>query len=122
MLLCSNVLILRDLPRFMFLVLQVPKITINDANVELLKMTNVSVTIGGKVTTLDRSKVSIVCQVTGVPSPEITWERDEVELQKGGVFYTIESVTSKDSGRYTCVAKNVGGEVKATTQLQVLGT
>ena len=106
----------------MFLALQVPKITINDANVELLKMTNVSVTIGGKITMLDRNKVSIVCQVTGVPSPEITWERDEVELQKGGVFYTIESVASKDSGRYTCVAKNVGGEVKATTQLQVLGT
>ena len=104
------------------LALQLPKITTDNANVEVLTITNVSATVGGMVTTLDGNRVSMLCEVSGVPVPEITWERDDVEVQRGGVFYTIETAAQEDSGRYTCIATNIGGEVKATSQLKVLGT
>lgn len=78
-------------------------------------------TVGGMVTTLHGNRVSMLCEVSGVPSPQITWERDGVEVQRGGKFYSRDSADKGDSGNYTCIASNVAGEVKATSQLKVLG-
>lgn len=78
-------------------------------------------TVGGTVTTLDGNKISMLCEVSGVPAPQITWDRDGVEVQTGGKFYSIDSADQGDSGNYTCIASNAAGEVKATSQLKVFG-
>ena len=87
----------------------------------MLKIENISVPIGGLVTTLVGNRVSMVCEVSGIPAPQITWERDGVELQKGGKVYTVKSARQNDNGNYTCSARNSAGEVKATSQLKILG-
>ena len=87
----------------------------------MLKIENISVPVGGLVTTLDGNGVSMVCEVSGIPVPLVTWERNGVEVQRGGRFYTIDSTSQVDNGNYSCIARNSAGEVKATSQLKILG-
>ena len=103
------------------LALQLPKIITNKEDVEVLKIEDVSVTLGGVITTLDGNRVSLLCKVSGVPVPQVTWEKDGVEVQRGGKVYSIDTADQGDSGNYTCIATNIAGEVKATSQLNVLG-
>ena len=77
--------------------------------------------VGGLVTTLDGNRVNMVCEVSGIPAPQVTWERNGVEVQRGGKFYTIDSTTQGDNGNYSCIARNSAGEVKVTSQLKILG-
>lgn len=80
-----------------------------------------SAAVGGVVTTLDGNRVSLLCEVSGVPDPQITWEREGAEVQRGGTSYTIETAVQSDSGSYSCIASNTAGETKATSQLNILG-
>lgn len=88
---------------------------------DVLKIESVSVTVGGVVTTLDGNGVSILCQVSGVPKPQIRWLKDGEVVQGEGDSYNVEAAAPDDSGNYSCVASNVAGEAKATTQVIVLG-
>lgn len=103
------------------LAIQPPVISTDEQTIEVLKIEDVSVTVGGLVTTLDGNRVNILCEVSGFPDPQITWERDGVQLQRGGKRYTIESAVQNDSGNYTCKASNIAGEANATSRLNVLG-
>ena len=87
----------------------------------MLKIEDVSITLGGVITTLDGNRVSLLCKVSGVPVPQVMWEKDGVEVQRGGKVYAIDTADQGDSGNYTCIASNIAGEVKATSQLKVLG-
>lgn len=98
-----------------------PIISTENQTLEMLKIEDLSVAVGGTITTLDGNSVTLVCEVSGVPVPQITWVKDGAEVQKGGKSYTIESAVRSDSGSYTCVATNIAGGVKATSQLNVLG-
>uniref|UniRef100_A0A3Q0SHC1 Immunoglobulin superfamily DCC subclass member 4 n=1 Tax=Amphilophus citrinellus TaxID=61819 RepID=A0A3Q0SHC1_AMPCI len=56
------------------------------------------------------------CQIEGVPTPLITWEKDEVAIPEGtfislpnGVLQILE-VTKHDEGVYRCVASNSAGK------------
>ena len=88
---------------------------------EVLKIKNISVPVGGLVTTLHGNRVSMVCEVSGIPAPQITWERDGMEVQRGGKVYTIDIARQGDNGNYSCIARNSAGEVNATSKLQILG-
>lgn len=107
--------------RFPISAIELPKIITNKDDLEVLKIENISVPVGGLVTTLDGNRVSMVCEVSGIPAPQVTWERDGVEVQRGGKLYTVDSTTQGDNGNYSCVARNNVGEVKATSQLKILG-
>lgn len=111
----------KDYYLFLFLATQVPIISTENQTLEMLKIEDLSVAVGGTITTLDGNSVTLVCEVSGVPVPQITWVKDGAEVQKGGKSYTIESAVRSDSGSYTCVATNIAGGVKATSQLNVLG-
>lgn len=106
---------------FLSLALQLPKIITSKEDVKVLKIEDVSVTLGGAITTLDGNRVSLLCKVSGVPVPQVTWEKDGDEIQRGGKTYSINTADQGDSGNYTCIASNIAGEVKATSQLKVLG-
>lgn len=100
---------------------QMPIISTENQALEMLKIENFSVPVGGAITTLDGNSITLVCEVSGVPVPQITWVKNGTEVQKGGKSYTIQSVVRSDSGSYTCVATNIAGEAKATSQLIVRG-
>lgn len=104
-----------------FSALQLPKIITNKENLEVFKIENISVPVGGVVTTLDGNRVSMVCEVSGIPAPQVTWDRDGVEVQRGGKFYIIDNTSQSDNGNYSCIARNNAGEVKAISRLNVLG-
>lgn len=120
-LICSQLSCLAPSHRYPISALQLPKITTSKENVEVFNIENVSVSVVGMVTTLNGNRVRMVCEVSGVPVPQITWERDGVEVQRGGKFYTIDTAGQGDNGNYSCIASNSAGEVKATSQLNILG-
>ncbi|XP_031442790.1 immunoglobulin superfamily DCC subclass member 4 isoform X2 [Clupea harengus] len=53
------------------------------------------------------------CQVEGLPTPTITWEKDQVPLEPSARFISLPSgvlqirgVTDEDAGSYRCIASN----------------
>ena len=71
------------------------------------------------------------CIVTGRPAPEIFWFRDgqqvhddslhKIVVNENGIYSLIIFATSRyDTGTYTCVARNKGGEDQFTVGLNVL--
>ena len=68
---------------------------------------------------------SFQCETEGNPEPKVTWLKQNSNLvadkrvvpSPGGLMIT--DVTSKDQGRYTCVAKNILGEVTSSANLSV---
>ena len=102
------------------LAIQSPTITTDEQTLEVLKIDDLTVALGGVITTLDGNRVSLLCDVSGVPDPQITWEKDGTEVQRGGTSYTIETSVESDSGNYSCIASNIAGKTKATSRLNVL--
>ena len=50
-------------------------------------------------------QLSICCPVSGYPPPEVTWEKNGAQLQKGEHnMYTITTVKDEDFGNYACTA------------------
>ncbi|MGH0163137.1 UNVERIFIED_CONTAM: hypothetical protein FKN15_072979 [Acipenser sinensis] len=67
--------------------------------------------------------------IEGNPTPEITWYKCGVLLSASDRVYlsqkdaecslTLLTVSSQDRGIYTCVAKNISGEVSCKAELSV---
>ncbi|XP_070793705.1 WAP, Kazal, immunoglobulin, Kunitz and NTR domain-containing protein 2 [Pituophis catenifer annectens] len=79
--------------------------------------------------------VSFLCDVTGRPKPEITWEKETENKEKvimkpnhvqGNIVVTniaqlvIYNTQLQDAGIYTCIAKNLGGALRVDFPLSVL--
>ena len=70
---------------------------------------------------------SLQCEAEGNPEPKVTWLKQNISLSvykrvlssRGGLMIT--DVTSQDEGMYTCVARNILGEVSASATLTVQG-
>ena len=81
--------------------------------------------------TPEGTQIVLECHVTGIPSPEITWYRDDTVLSHAGTDYVITQVNgtctlkirrvcTQDSARYTCKAQNAGGEAATSARLNVI--
>ena len=83
-------------------------------------------------TVLERRPVTLVCDVTGVPPPAVTWSHDGVgvsedggrrrRLLKGGRVLQLTPALVDDFGVYECSAHNVVGVDRTQFRLHVLGT
>ena len=70
---------------------------------------------------------SFQCEAKGNPEPKVTWLKHNSNLladkrvvpSRGGLMIT--DLTSQDEGRYTCVARNILGEVTSSATLSVQG-
>ncbi|CAO2631665.1 Myosin light chain kinase, smooth muscle, partial [Lemmus lemmus] len=71
-----------------------------------------------------------VCEVSGIPKPEVTWflegipvrRRDGiVEIYEDGAFHylCLRRARMRDSGRYSCTASNSLGHVSCSWTLLV---
>ncbi|KAM6165457.1 hemicentin-1 [Erethizon dorsatum] len=72
--------------------------------------------------------VTLQCIANGIPSPSITWLKDDqpvntaqgnLMIQSSGRVLQIAKALLEDAGRYTCVATNAAGETQQHTQLHV---
>ena len=70
---------------------------------------------------------SFQCGVEGNPEPKVTWLKQNSSLladkrvvpSRGGLMIT--DVTSQDEATYTCVARNILGEISSPAKLSVQG-
>jgi len=77
----------------------------------------------------ERRPVTMVCDVSGVPAPTVTWSQDGVRvsadgrrrLLKGGAVLQLTAALVQDAGLYVCTAENVAGVDRRQFRLQVLG-
>ena len=85
----------------------------------------ISIRIGQALSVLSGTKVSIECPVSGVPKPEVTWSRQDNNMDTDGRVLVIDSVliitnaTRADTGLYLCKAVNLAGEVVASSMVNV---
>ncbi|KAG8003177.1 Hemicentin-1, partial [Nibea albiflora] len=83
---------------------------------------------GGTVTVVVNEAARLECEATGVPVPSLTWLKDGspvaseshgMQLLSGGRVLSLNSALVSDTGRYTCVAVNAGGEQHREYDLRV---
>ncbi|XP_071622127.1 hemicentin-2 isoform X2 [Heliangelus exortis] len=78
------------------------------------------------VMVLVNSSVVLSCEVTGVPQPELTWQKDGVGITGGPGLKVLPNgqlhlpqASPGDAGTYLCVARNPVGTVAGRTRLIV---
>ncbi|XP_060844386.1 cell adhesion molecule Dscam2-like isoform X2 [Rhopalosiphum padi] len=82
----------------------------------------------GKIQTKWHTNIDLPCITSGIPTPNVKWTFNSQPidlLQSQRLVYDnftlhLESVTSIDSGNYTCTAWNVYGSENVTTSLLVV--
>ncbi|XP_015725366.1 hemicentin-1 isoform X1 [Coturnix japonica] len=76
----------------------------------------------------EKNNVTLTCEVTGNPVPQITWVKDGQLLMEdkdhkflsSGRFLEVTNAQVSDTGRYTCVASNTAGDKSKSYSLNVL--
>lgn len=81
------------------------------------------------VDAVERTSVRLECRVTGAPTPEVRWYRDNEPLIEGDKYQfdvddglyslVINDVTEDDSGHYKVIARNSAGREHATADVTV---
>ena len=77
------------------------------------------------------TSVSLKCSATGVPKPDISWQKDSgsdfpaarerrLRVDPESNTYVITKVKAEDMGTYTCTATNLAGSITTNTSLTVL--
>ncbi|XP_058494160.1 hemicentin-1 isoform X1 [Solea solea] len=83
---------------------------------------------GGTVSVVVNEAARLECEATGVPLPSLTWLKDGspvasvshgIQVLSGGRVLSLSSAQVSDTGRYTCVAVNAGGEQNREYDLHV---
>lgn len=82
-------------------------------------------------TAISGKSVRFMCGLAGGSEVQFSWTKDgslivnsgktEIHSSIDSSFLTIRSTTPTDSGNYTCIAKNVFSEDRATAILRVKG-
>ena len=76
-------------------------------------------------TVVEGSEAIILCRALGNPEPIVRWEFEGKRLDSSGRLsvgsLSFFNVSSSRRGAYTCVAENVVGAARRTTQLRVIG-
>ncbi|XP_062983074.1 vascular endothelial growth factor receptor 1 [Elgaria multicarinata webbii] len=73
--------------------------------------------------------VSLECHVHGVPEPQISWYKNNEQIQQepgiilgpGSQSLLIERAQEDDAGRYQCVASNLKGTVETSAYVTIQG-
>jgi len=95
----------------------------------LTGLTNSTTYFGDNVIILQGSELSIKCPTEGIPEPTVSFFYNGKLLRSGGrltvdvrqQFIRIKDLKLLDTGTFTCVAKNIRGEDRENTVLEVLG-
>ena len=70
----------------------------------------------------------LTCISEGYPAPDVQWFKDTIRVVSNDqvTFYEngrllIKRVSIQDDGQYECLASNIAGKDKKTTNLDVVG-
>jgi len=84
--------------------------------------------IADNVTALTNTSITIQCPSSGVPTPTVTWTKDNQEVTDDDRYTVqddgsllISETDEEDSARYTCTVDSVTGEDSASTTVQIIG-
>ena len=87
----------------------------------------VTMNVGDSVTAVSNTTITIRCPVRGVPTPDVTWEKDGKQVTPGGRFsissdYTlmIKEAAVDDSAEYTCSVKSVAGTDSESSTVEII--
>ena len=88
----------------------------------------VSVAVGDSVTAPTDSEISIMCEASGVPHPDIQWTKDGRQINSGARFVVssngtllIRGVQLGDNGRYACTVRSRAGQDSQASNIIVKG-
>ena len=67
----------------------------------------INISLGGKYYT-EGSPVTIACEASGLPEPNVAWIRNGVleSSGKNAAFLKFNNINRTDAGQYTCQANN----------------
>ena len=88
----------------------------------------VTINIGDNVTAASNTTITIRCPVSGIPTPDVTWERDGEQATPSGRFsissdstLVIKEAAVDDSAEYTCSVKSVAGTDSESSTVEIIG-
>ena len=66
-------------------------------------------------------EVRLSCEAEGKPQPEVSWRKNGYNLldKQGSSVLVIQNLMERDAGTYSCLARNVVGEVKREFSLEI---
>ena len=87
--------------------------------------------LAAPMTHTEGDRFELVCSFTGIPAPDVHWEKDgsvfllgvgrSITNSTGRSQLVISSLTLSDAGVYTCSVTNVAGNVTRSVSLKVRG-
>ena len=88
----------------------------------------ITLTIGDNVTALTNTSIAIQCPTSGVPTPTVTWTKDDQEIPNDGRHtvdingsLVIDGAVKDDTARYMCTADSVVGKDSASSTVKIVG-
>lgn len=66
-------------------------------------------------------EVTISCKAEGNPAPDISWTKDGESIPGSGSSLTFNPILYRDTGYYTCTAKNAAKELTSSHDIIVDG-
>ena len=92
-----------------------------ESSVRLITRVEYTTTIGTNITTLVGSNITLVCASEGLPSPSVSWRKDDVALQFTNTLFTLYAMDTNATGVYSCVAENLAGSIVANSTVTIFG-
>lgn len=77
--------------------------------------------VGGSLTTLSENTIKLLCNASGVPKPTLEWYKNNIKINNKARVLTFNPASPRDTGIYSCVARNLAGMVKVDTDVKILG-
>ncbi|XP_068096243.1 hemicentin-1 isoform X2 [Hyperolius riggenbachi] len=80
------------------------------------------------ISVVEKNPVTLTCEVSGIPTPRITWYKDgqpihpndTLQVISGGMIFRFMHTALSDAGIYQCVASNAAGVQTKSFHLNVL--
>ena len=107
-----------------------PKLKISEKpkTIEVYDQNPITLTIGDNVTALINTSITIQCPTSGVPTPTMTWTKNNQQIASDGRYTVhddgsllISEASEEDSARYTCTADSVVGKDSSSSIVQIVG-
>jgi hypothetical protein len=74
-------------------------------SIEIYVLTAPSISISGLENVLVGENLNLLCEVSGEPSPRVSWEKDGALISDYKIIQ-IENITRENAGQYKCIAEN----------------